>query len=178
LFRRTRIGTASRDPSDLLSRHTLVFHDMPSTTARTGVRPQGRVTGGARDLGMGANIQPPLPGCRKSVLSNGPRCPSARGRFDVRGVFRTANHDFQIRGLGVNIRFHQLAPACILDSRRIASRERSSARGILRPRPERPSRAFGEPSHRRRPPRRPTLVRLNAPRTKGGLCIRSNESSE
>jgi hypothetical protein len=51
----------------------LVFHAAPSTTAVTGVRPHGLVTGGAKRLGMGAKVHPPFPGYRKSRLANGPR---------------------------------------------------------------------------------------------------------
>src|SRR5688500_2880881 len=59
---RTLAGTARRAPPVFLSRQTLVFHETPSTTARTGVRPHGRVTGGASVRGIGANVHPPLPG--------------------------------------------------------------------------------------------------------------------
>jgi hypothetical protein len=57
-----------------VSRQMLVSQETPSTTAQTGVRPHGRVTGGASCLGIGANVHPPLPGYRRSVLAKGGRC--------------------------------------------------------------------------------------------------------
>ena len=45
LSARIRAGTARSDRSFLLSRQTLVVHSRLSTVARTGLRPQGRVTG-------------------------------------------------------------------------------------------------------------------------------------
>ena len=59
---RTRLGTASSAPPRFESRQTLVSQATPSTTARTGVRPHGRVTGGAWRTGTGAKVQPPFPG--------------------------------------------------------------------------------------------------------------------
>src|SRR5690349_4063799 len=61
-------------PLVFLSRQMLVLHETPSTTARTGVRPHGLVTGGASACGIRANVHPPFPGYRTSSLVNGPRC--------------------------------------------------------------------------------------------------------
>ena len=66
---RTLPGTASRvRPS--FPRQTLVFQDCPSTVARTGVRPQACVGGGACFAGMDAKTQPPFPGYRNSFDLN------------------------------------------------------------------------------------------------------------
>lgn len=48
-------------------RQTLVSHVWPSTVARTGVRPQPCVTGGASRSGTGTKCQPLVPGYRKST---------------------------------------------------------------------------------------------------------------
>jgi hypothetical protein len=69
---RTRLGTGSRVPS-FLSRQTLVSQLWPSTRARTGVRPQPSVTGGAWLFGTVAKVQPPGPGYLKSFVLKGTR---------------------------------------------------------------------------------------------------------
>ena len=65
--RRTFFGTASSVFCDRVSHHTLVSHETPSTVARTGVRPQPWVGGGACFLGTVAKCQPPGPGYLRRV---------------------------------------------------------------------------------------------------------------
>jgi hypothetical protein len=59
------------------------FQETPPTTAQTGVRPHGRVTGGASLFGIGAKVHPPLPGYRTSVLAKGPRRSTERRCFAI-----------------------------------------------------------------------------------------------
>jgi hypothetical protein len=66
---RIRFGIA-KSVRPFLLRHTLVFHVCPSTVARTGVRPQAWVIGGACLAGTGANTHPPFPGTRNSFALN------------------------------------------------------------------------------------------------------------
>lgn len=53
-------GTASNERSDFVSRQMLVAQVASSTVAVTGVRPQGRVDGGAITFGTIAKCQPPF----------------------------------------------------------------------------------------------------------------------
>lgn len=63
----TFFGTASSVVPDFVSHQTLVSQETPSTVARTGVRPQPWVGGGACFFGTRAKCQPPCPGNLRSL---------------------------------------------------------------------------------------------------------------
>ena len=72
LMPRMRLGIG-RKPSPVFARQMLVSHSTPSMLARTGVRAQARVIGGAIFFGIVTYVQPPLPRMRRSWVLNGPR---------------------------------------------------------------------------------------------------------
>ena len=61
LLPRIFFGTGKNWLTDFVSFQTVVFHNLPSTEAMTGVMPQEPVTGSSIVFGNGAKVQPPLP---------------------------------------------------------------------------------------------------------------------
>jgi hypothetical protein len=79
-----------------------VSHETPSTTADTGVRPQGRVTGGDSFFGIGANVHPPFAGIsneRRDEWTAALQCTTMLGHECRPSAW---DNDFRIRVLAVN----------------------------------------------------------------------------